>query len=536
MIKRIIICLFCICFLSSCAFAAPVAVINSETLQLSLSGESEEAVLSVMITNKAADSVTKENFSGSVFMVYEIKTDDSGKYNCEFMLPDNILSGEYIVYVGNESTSFYYADKSEIDECIEAVKGADDDNIESILSKYTYDKKILFLPLEGDYKLYADTANEVLLKLIKEKAPEGISDIKLYFEKAVEASLILRGSSDEIEKSFEKNSLALEFDNADTKKVAEMFFTVRGDCEFEDLEKTLRTSVAIVKINESTKGKMTDVIEEYNDVLELDIDGKYSKLDKVEVNKYLLGKDFKSVEEVREAFENGVKKVSGKKTQSGGSTSSGGGMSSGGGSTIISAGVKPVDTVPVSQPIKTDKYFDDLSEVDWAQEHINALAEKGIIKGVGERMFAPKRSVTREEYIKMLIEALGINKGDGETVFSDVDINSWYAPYVNAALGAGIVNGVSVTKFGTGEKITREQMAAMTVRAMEYKGIKMSEGDIRFTDIESISDYAHIPVKKLCKSGVISGMPNGSFAPKEYLTRAQAAKIINLMIKEGAGK
>ena len=55
-----------------------------------------------------------------------------------------------------------------------------------------------------------------------------------------------------------------------------------------------------------------------------------------------------------------------------------------------------------------------------------------------------------------------------------------------------------------------------------------------FPDEESIADYAKIAVYGMKATGIVSGMGDGTFAPKAYCTRAQAARIIyGLMKLEG---
>ena len=61
---------------------------------------------------------------------------------------------------------------------------------------------------------------------------------------------------------------------------------------------------------------------------------------------------------------------------------------------------------------------------------------------------------------------------------------------------------------------------------------KLEGGDmIVFTDVADISDWAFPAVNLAAMSGVITGMDSGSFRPKDTATRAQAAVIINRLIK-----
>jgi hypothetical protein len=69
---------------------------------------------------------------------------------------------------------------------------------------------------------------------------------------------------------------------------------------------------------------------------------------------------------------------------------------------------------------------------------------------ISSASFAPYDNVTREEFVKLIIELTGI-KSDGTNVeFSDVSKDSWYASYVDAAVSGGVVKGIGNGRFGVG--------------------------------------------------------------------------------------
>ncbi len=186
----------------------------------------------------------------------------------------------------------------------------------------------------------------------------------------------------------------------------------------------------------------------------------------------------------------------------------------------------PQNPVEPAKPVETKK-FSDVAENYWAYEPITSLATRGIINGVGEGSFAPEETVTREAFVKMLVEALALKgKGEGMT-FSDVDTNAWYTDYVYIASSIGLVNGYD-GKFGIGEGLTREQMATMLYRAAEIANINLeAKNDAKdFSDNAEIGDYAVEAVKALSEAGIINGMDNGTYAPKTVCNRAMAAKVI----------
>ena len=131
----------------------------------------------------------------------------------------------------------------------------------------------------------------------------------------------------------------------------------------------------------------------------------------------------------------------------------------------------------------------------------------------------------------MLVLSLGIEAG-GETSFGDVESTAWYAPYVAAAVKAGIVNGISDTEFGIGRSISRQDMAVMTHRALEKLSIDVEPGASHiFTDGDEIAGYAKDAIDILSGAGILSG-DGGKFAPADSLTREQAAKVLCMIRKE----
>lgn len=209
----------------------------------------------------------------------------------------------------------------------------------------------------------------------------------------------------------------------------------------------------------------------------------------------------------------------------GGSGNTGkGDVSSRGGNRASSVSV----TVPknVSSEYNNTINFDDLSEVEWAENEINYLYNKSIVNGKAKGLFYPNDPVKREEFVKMLVLAFDLNAGE-EYKFSDVKKTDWYYTYVMSAYQNGIVKGVSDDLFGAGEYITRQDMAVMICRAIKNPPENIRDEHIMgFTDKAQISEYAKDAVAMLRAYGIVSGMEDGSFKPFGNTTRAQAAVII----------
>ena len=75
--------------------------------------------------------------------------------------------------------------------------------------------------------------------------------------------------------------------------------------------------------------------------------------------------------------------------------------------TTAYASYKSLDLVSASKSVYADTTFTDLSGYSWAEDAINSMASQGILNGVGNGMFAPKSNVTRQEFAAMAIRAFG---------------------------------------------------------------------------------------------------------------------------------
>ena len=189
---------------------------------------------------------------------------------------------------------------------------------------------------------------------------------------------------------------------------------------------------------------------------------------------------------------------------------------------------KPEDSSGNGSTQTTPSGFSDMDKAEWAREAVEALTAKGVISGDGNGLFRPNDEVTREEFVKMIVEAAGISSEATRCSFLDVFENDWFYPYVGAAQKAGIVSGMSSGIFGVKLKISRQDAAVIIDRTAEYmsKTLEEKRDFTDFSDSSMIADYAMDAVKKLYRSEIINGMGDGSFKPNNTCTRAEAAKMI----------
>ena len=176
---------------------------------------------------------------------------------------------------------------------------------------------------------------------------------------------------------------------------------------------------------------------------------------------------------------------------------------------------------PTTPVIPTQKLaFSDIAN-SWAKNDIMALYEKGYIKGISADKFGPDNSMTRAEFVTLLLRILGIEEESYNNAFNDVKAGDWYANAVGTAFSKGFINGKG-NGFMPNDKVTRQEAAKIIAVA---KNLKSKTKDTSFTDNDSISQWAKNYVAVVQETGLITGYPDGSFGPQKNITRAESVII-----------
>lgn len=148
----------------------------------------------------------------------------------------------------------------------------------------------------------------------------------------------------------------------------------------------------------------------------------------------------------------------------------------------------------------------------WAQAAIQDAVQRGYVDGYPNRRFLPNQQVSRAEFIKMAVSAL-------ELEAPSTSSGSWYAPYVTAAESAGIYKAGDYADGNLTQRMTREEMSKLAVKALGYKHVE----DKQWMYLAS-------------KDGIISGTAPGVISPTGTTTRAQAIVVIERLLQVKSGK
>ena len=118
--------------------------------------------------------------------------------------------------------------------------------------------------------------------------------------------------------------------------------------------------------------------------------------------------------------------------------------------------------------------------------------------------------------------------------FSDVTDGEYYSDAIKWAADNGIVLGYGDGKFGPNDNITRQDLAVILMRNMNYReiNIPVTEQWIIFSDEADIAGYAMDAIQTFNKLGIINGIGNDGegraiINPKGNATRAEAAAMLH---------
>ena len=147
--------------------------------------------------------------------------------------------------------------------------------------------------------------------------------------------------------------------------------------------------------------------------------------------------------------------------------------------------------------------------------------EKRVINGYPDGTFRPAQAVTRAEAAIMLGKALNLSGSKRTTKFKDVAKDSVASGYIASATSKGIINGYNDGTFRPNDPITRGQMALLLQRAFKLT----DKSEIYFKDIPA-SSSEYDAINTIATAGLASGYPDGTFQPKDSVTRQDFAVFV----------
>jgi len=188
-------------------------------------------------------------------------------------------------------------------------------------------------------------------------------------------------------------------------------------------------------------------------------------------------------------------------------------------------------------PFGVEKQFCDVSESDWFYPFVTELSSRMIIGGYEDGCFRPNQPITRAEFIKLAMKAIGSAAAINSSYqpFKDVPpiYGEWYSEDINMASMLGYIGGYADGTFKPNATISRaEAIQILYNMSNVLPGVNVIdqplEGLISFSDVKK-TDWFFTPVVAASYYDIIDGTTD-KFEPNRNLTRAETAKIINLLM------
>ncbi len=490
-------------------------------------GKSKELIsLIVMKDNFTIDGLTPQIIEENNIIYKMVRSESDGDFFAVLQIPSGYESGTYRSYAAFGDIicedSFSYVNKDVAEPIISLLNAADKSKFYTLIDENKAD-----LALDTDF--YNNNSDIVKSSLFAQRKTGYTMDT---FSEAVEkitGVYSIANDSTNIERYMEKYGalFGVDYETAFkplSDRIKSNFITLMGECTYqeEDLGEFVNESLLLA----SVKGAATyselqsTVIKNYE---KFGIDLKdYNNLSndykRSQVFEEMKRATITSFDDVKKVFDRCVEEIS----KSSGGSGGAGGTGGAGGSGSVSGGGAVINTqgTTVTPNTSNDRYTDIGGH--WAKDIITSLSEKSVISGFEDNSFRPDQTITRAEFMTLVSNALSLN-GNYDIDYKDVNNSNWFYPYVARLVNAGIVAGDN-GYINPYDCITREQSAVIIYKALGTKGINL-EGEYSFNDDMAVSDYAKYSVSALGANKIINGY-EGSFRPKDNMTRAEAAVLI----------
>ncbi len=173
---------------------------------------------------------------------------------------------------------------------------------------------------------------------------------------------------------------------------------------------------------------------------------------------------------------------------------------------------------------------------NWAQSFIIALYEKEIISGMPGNLFEPDGNLTRAQAAVLLVKMLGLQNVSilGIEPFSDT-VGHWAEKQISIAKKHGIFQGYGRNKFYPNQKITREEFAVICDKVL-FNPDTVDFSQKIYSDVSPENNiWSNKSIIVLSMNDILSGYTDGTFKPKNTITRAEAVRVISGLLDYPGG-
>ena len=170
-------------------------------------------------------------------------------------------------------------------------------------------------------------------------------------------------------------------------------------------------------------------------------------------------------------------------------------------------------------------------EGHWCIDVIEKFVENGWVVGYDDGLFRPDRLVTRAEFTAMVVNIFKEAEETVDSSFSDVKKEDWFYNSVAYASKEKLIQGFEDGTFRPMDNMSRQDAAVLVEKLFDVGFFEGADGDtIKFVDEDTFPEYSYQSIKNLASHEVIKGYPDGTFKPFRLLTRAEAVKMLDVVL------
>jgi S-layer family protein len=151
------------------------------------------------------------------------------------------------------------------------------------------------------------------------------------------------------------------------------------------------------------------------------------------------------------------------------------------------------------------------------EKAVSRLVAFDVLNGYKDGTYLPEQDVTRAEFAKILVEALGIGNAasaaQGKVTFPDVTASHWASGYINVASGQGLIEGFPNGNFQPNDQVTYAEALTMLVRALGYQDSFLK------------GEWPGSHIAKAAEAGITSGVSYSD--ARGFANRGKVAQMVN---------
>lgn len=169
-------------------------------------------------------------------------------------------------------------------------------------------------------------------------------------------------------------------------------------------------------------------------------------------------------------------------------------------------------------------HYADVREGEWYYEEVTKATDYGILNGMANGIFSPNGDTTRAQAAKVLYALSGSQETAYSPVFTDVTSDAWYTPAVMWASKNQIVLGHEDHTFRPEDPVTRQDFIVMVYRRLgsPSAGTDTLKG---FADSTAVASYARQALIWAINAGLLRGYEDNTIRPENRITRAELAAL-----------